>query len=156
MKLFQFSILKRATAALTLSAVFGLFILTPTGVEASSEGARAAARILLRTLAINDWNVRDQFSWGLLDRGDSITIRTTLHAGNSYKLVAAGCEDAYDVDIRVYDENGNFIDGDGDSSRVAVADVSPAWSGTFLVKITMYNSTPNGAHWVLQYAYQND
>lgn len=154
MKLFDSSILKRATTALTLSAIFGLMVLTPTGSEASLDGARFSARRLFQTLEANGWNVRGHFSRGLLARGQSITVRTTLHAGNTYKLVAGGCEDAYDVDIRVYDENGNFIDSDSDSSRVAVATVTPAWSGTFLVKITMYNSTPNGAHWVLQYAYK--
>jgi hypothetical protein len=37
---------------------------------------------------------------------------------------------------------------------LAVADITPRWSGTYFIKITMYNSTRNGAHYVVQYAYQ--
>jgi hypothetical protein len=72
-----------------------------------------------------------------------------------YYLVVGGCEDAYDVDISVYDEDGNFIDSDNDEMPVGVVQVSPKWSGTFYVKITMYNSTSNGAHWVLQTGFIN-
>jgi hypothetical protein len=121
-------------------------------IQASVEGARLAARILLVRLIAEGWDVRDFYSSGLLARGDNVIIRTTLFEGRRYKLVAAGCEDAYDVDIRLYDENGNFISGDNDEQVLAVADVTPKWSGTYYVKVTMYRSTSNGAHYVLQYA----
>ena len=126
----------------------------PSSASASEAGASAAARYLFTELEQRGWNIRDFYNTGLLRRGDSRIIRTTLYVGRQYKLVAAGCEDAADVDIRVYDENGNFISGDNDTSVLAVADITPRWSGTFHVKVTMYNSVPNGAHYVLQYAFQ--
>lgn len=130
------------------------FVSPVPDASASTAGARRAAAVLFDVLRNNGWTVRDSYQTGLLSYRDEIIVETTLYAGNSYKLVAAGCEDAYDVDIAVFDENGNFIDGDDDTEQVAVADVTPKWSGTFFVKITMYDSTRNGAHWVLQYAYQ--
>jgi hypothetical protein len=125
----------------------------PPPMQASLEGARLAARVLFVRLVAEGWEVRDYASSGLLAQGDNVIIRTTLFEGRRYKLVAAGCEDAYDVDIRLYDENGNFISGDNDEQVLAVADVTPKWSGTYYVKVTMYRSTSNGAHYVLQYAY---
>ena len=136
------------TVSFALTSIFA-----PHQVYGSTTGARIHAAVLFNVLKADSWNVRDSFSTGLLQRGQSILIRTTLHAGNTYKIAAAGCEDSYDVDIAVYDENGNFVDGDDDTDRLAVADIAPAWSGTFILKVTMYNSTPNGAHYVVQYAW---
>ena len=47
-----------------------------------------------------------------------------------------------------------LIDSDKDAQVLAVANITPRWSGTYFIKITMYNSTRNGAHYVVQYAYQ--
>jgi hypothetical protein len=121
---------------------------------ASVQGARISAATIFVKLKQRGYSLRDFFSSGLLRRGQSTVIATTLSAGNSYTLVAAGCEDAYDVDLAVYDENGNRIGSDGDSSAVAVVSVTPRWTGTYYLKVTMYNSTSNGAHYVLQYAFK--
>jgi hypothetical protein len=37
---------------------------------------------------------------------------------------------------------------------VSVAEITPKWSGEFKVKVTMYRSTKDGAHYVLQYAWR--
>jgi hypothetical protein len=150
MNIKRFSIMK-APIALFLAVVMASF---PSVSYASIGGARGNANVLFRALRANGWNVRDCFDVGLLRKGQSVVIRTTLLAGNTYKIAAAGCEDGYDVDISVYDQNGNFIDSDGDSQQLAVADVRPAWSGTYFIKVTMYNSTYNGAHYVVQYAFR--
>lgn len=141
----------KAPAALALALWMALF---PTTATASFAGARSNSAVLFRALQNRGWDVRDCFSVGLLGKGRSTVISTTLLAGNTYKIAAAGCEDAYDVDIAVYDENGNLIDSDKDAQVLAVADITPRWSGTYFIKITMYNSTRNGAHYVVQYAYQ--
>ena len=83
-------------------------------------------------------------------------FETTLLEGYTYKIVAAGCADAYDVDIRVFDQNGNLIDGDDDTSNVAVADVTPRWTGTFNIVVTLYDSKYNGAHVFVEYAYSEE
>lgn len=145
-----FSVLRLLATLTTLTA---LLIAPVPQANASRLGAQVNANVLFNLLRSQGWTVRESFSWGLLERGDSVVIPTTLYAGNTYKLVAAGCEDAFDVDIAVFDENANLIDRDNDTSRVAVADFSPRWSGTFYIKVTMYNSTANGAHYVVQYAF---
>jgi len=140
-------------AAAMLSAAL---LLTATPATASVLGARVCAAVLFDALS-NDWYIRDAFNYGLLQRGQSAVLATTLNAGRTYKVVAGGCEDAFDVDVAVYDESGNLVSRDSDTSPLAVATVSPRWSGTFYVKVTMYQVRPNSggaAHYVVQYAYQ--
>jgi hypothetical protein len=144
---------KILTLLVTLLSCFTM--LAAQTASASLDGARRAASDLFKKLSRDlNLNVRDTYTRGLLRRGQSTTVRTTLHSGNEYYLVAGGCEDAYDVDIAVFDENGNLISQDEDEESVAVARVMPKWTGTFFVKVTMYNSTADGAHFVLQYAWR--
>lgn len=152
----QIQTMKTNKISLLLIAVLGwCLVLAPQTANASLNGARLAAQNLFKKLSRDlNLNVRDTYTRGLLRRGQSTTIKTTLHSGNEYYLVAGGCEDAYDVDIAVFDENGNLIAQDEDEESVAVARVVPKWTGTFFVKVTMYNSTANGAHFVMQYAWR--
>ena len=145
--------LNRCIASITILSVMLLFT-NPVTTNASVSGARARADQICRVLRERGWQVRTNFTSGTLALGQSAFIRCTFYEGNTYKLVAGGCEDANDVDIAVYDENGNFIDSDQDASSLAVADFTPKWTGTFTVKVTMYDSTPDGAHFVLQYAFR--
>ena len=132
-----------------------LFAMVPMQFStASVAGARYTASAMFLGLQNAGWQCRDSFSSGLLRRGGSVVIPTTLYAGNTYALAASGCEDAYDVDLAVYDENGNFIASDSDNSSLAVVRITPRWTGTYYLKVTMFNSTYNGAHYVLQYAYR--
>lgn len=139
---------------LAVLMIVALSISTVSSLHASQAGARRNAARLFDVLRDKGWNVRDSFSMGFLERGESTLIRTTLQSGNTYKICAAGCEDAHDVDVFVYDENGNLIGSDDDTSPLAVATVTPKWTGTFYIKVRMYDSTPAGAHFIVQYAFQ--
>jgi hypothetical protein len=147
--------MKNVVYRLLAATVATILISSAPLADASERGARMRAADLFSQLDSDlGLNVRAHYVKGLLRRGESTIITTTLSAGNEYYLVAGGCEDAYDVDIAVFDENGNLVGKDDDTDSLAVAKVTPLWSGTFRVRITMYNSTANGAHWVLQYAYR--
>ncbi|MGK0187515.1 MAG: hypothetical protein ACI9R3_003303 [Verrucomicrobiales bacterium] len=149
-------IIRRAgRAALLAAAALSLAVSGPGSTALASEfGASTSARSLLQSLRANGYSVRDQYNHGTLGHGQSTIVRTTLHKGNSYVLAAGGCEDAYDVDILIYDENGNLLDRDTDNSNLAVAEITPRWTGTFYIKIVMFDSTRDGAHWVLQTAWK--
>ena len=140
--------------AVTLLTIVSL-IAVPCPAHASVEGARIRALDLFAKLNVGlNLNVRDTFQQGLLQRGESIVIKTQLYAGKNYTLVASGCEDAYDVDIAVFDENGTFIAQDRDTDPVAVANITANYTGYAYIKVTMFNSTYDGAHFVLMYAYE--
>lgn len=154
MKTFFRSKFSRFTGAAAMIAA--TLVLTSTPATASVLGARVCAAILFDALS-SDWYIRDAFHYGLLDRGQSKVIATTLSAGRTYQIVAGGCEDAFDVDVAVYDENGGLVSYDSTTNPLAVATVSPRWSGTFYVKVTMAQVRPRSggaAHYVVQYAYR--
>ena len=150
MKSFRFPTVRAFFTGLIITAMLWV----PGTADASVNGAKIRAAQMFQTLAGQySLNVRPAYTYGLLRLVESIVIRTTLHAGNNYILAAGGCEDAYDVDIAIFDGNGNLVSSDKDFQPVAVARVTPIYTGTFYVKITMSNSTRNGAHYVLQYAW---
>ncbi len=141
---------KKVVAAMVMLSL--CLVTLPTG-QASIAGARRTSAAMFLLLKSQGWEVREFASSGLLRRGRSTILRTTLYAGNDYRLVASGCEDSFDVDLAVYDEDGNLVGEDSDYTNLAVVAVTPRWTGTFYLKVTMADSTPDGAHWVVQYAF---
>lgn len=149
-KLFRHSAISAFVIALATAA-----LLIPDTTNASSAGAKRNAQALFEIMRLKGGlQVLDTFHQGLLPKGKHILLNREFIAGNDYVLVAGGCEDAYDVDIAVFDENGNLVSKDTDNQKVAVAKFSPKWTGKFHIMIKMYNSTSNGAHWVLQTGYK--
>lgn len=125
----------------------------PTADATNSQARRAAATVY-QTLRNRGFQVRDTFQLGLLPRRGRHTVRTTLTRGITYNFVAAGCNDAYDIDLHIYDENWNLVARDQATAASAVVAVNPRWTGTFYVVVEMFNSRSDGAHWFLQTAYR--
>ena len=141
----------------TIAAAFALLAAGASRASATENDAVAnAARIGALLQATGDWTVRG-FDTGFLREGRNTTLSTTLYGGVTYKIIAAGCDDAADVDVRVYDEDWNLVDEDNDSSQVAVADVTPRWTGTFYIKVIMHSCVygERYAHWSVQLAYEH-
>ncbi|CAK0781082.1 exported hypothetical protein [Gammaproteobacteria bacterium] len=82
----------------------------------------------------------------LLPKGGIDLVKATLLANQHYKLVAGGCNDAYDVDVLVLDENRNVVAKDTTTTKLAEVDIVPRWTGEFYIGTQMHNSTANGAH----------
>ena len=138
----------RSTALLALTVLLGSFF--APAAEASIQGARLRALRIANIMNSNGVRFRDA-AVGLLPPGGEKLVSVNLAVGRSYYFVAGGCEDAFDVDVMVYDQNRNLVARDNDASTVAVAKVTPRWSGKFFIKVRMHRSTFNGAHYVLLY-----
>lgn len=75
---------------------------------------------------------------GALNQGASATHMVNLNAGMSYMIVA-GCDvDCSDIDMQIYDENGNMIDEDVLDDDVPVLEVTPIRNAQFRLEIGMY------------------
>ncbi|MCP5535285.1 MAG: hypothetical protein H7A51_03510 [Akkermansiaceae bacterium] len=140
---------KLLVPALALLAIF----LAPSA-EATTTEAKGRALKIAQALKKQGISFRNDYWHGLLRKGGSTTIKTTLKAGTEYVLVGGGCSDAYDVDIILYDENMNEVGRDTKVDAVPVVRVKPKWSGTFYIKMQMSNSTYNGAHYALIIGYK--
>jgi len=128
-------------------------LLVPTA-EATTTQAKGRALKIASALKKQGISFRNDYWHGLLRKGGSTTIKTTLKAGTQYVLVGGGCSDAYDVDIIIYDENMNEVGRDTKVDAVPVVRIKPKWSGTFHIKMKMANSTRNGAHYALIIGYK--
>lgn len=100
-------------------------------------------------------NYKDS-KWGFLGEGESFTVKTTCYNSVAYAILAAGGSEAQDVDIQVFDENGNLVSEDGDDKNVAIATFAPRWTGTYYFKVKLYSSSAGGdfVGYVRAYVYR--
>jgi len=79
---------------------------------------------------------------------DSVNAQTNdwytiaFRAGESARVAAIGDGDT-DLDLRVYDANGNLVCSDTDATDRTVCGWTPAWTGTFRVKISNLGNVYN-------------
>lgn len=66
--------------------------------------------------------------------GHTDVYNITFRGGETAIIVVSGDGDT-DLDLYVYDENGNFIASDTDRTDDCVVSFTPRWTGTFTVKI---------------------
>ncbi|CCQ70100.1 hypothetical protein CWATWH0402_2981 [Crocosphaera watsonii WH 0402] len=61
----------------------------------------------------------------------------SLDSGESYAIIGVCDEDCHDLDLHLYDGNGHLVDSDTSSDDTPIVQVSPRWSGSFRVKVSM-------------------
>jgi hypothetical protein len=92
--------------------------------------------------AANDQGYRlRSYDSALLDSGQIMNYPVTLVADTDYMILACGERSAYDVDIYLYDENGNLIDRDRLDDNKPIVHVTPRWTGPFVIQVKMYESS---------------
>jgi hypothetical protein len=74
---------------------------------------------------------------GSLDDDESEYFTLELDAGRHYALLGVCDEDCTDVDLRLYDENGNEVDSDVEMDDYPVVEVRPLRTARFRVKVVM-------------------
>lgn len=144
----------------SLFAVSVFFISSITAIcWATQRGAIENTKRVVR--GINN-QYGDQINWRdgdddvkllYLAEGESYKYSTQFYKGNKYFIAAIGCDDATDLDIYLYDENGNLIDKDSSTDARPVVHVQPKWSGKFYVKVKMYDAVGGAAHAVVLTGY---
>jgi hypothetical protein len=78
--------------------------------------------------------------------GHTDTYTISFRGGELAMVIVSGDGDT-DLDLSIYDANGNFITSDTDGTDDCVCSFIPRWTGTFKVKIKNYGSVYN--HYVL-------
>ncbi|WP_225977448.1 hypothetical protein [Nostoc sp. CENA543] len=66
---------------------------------------------------------------------DDITVN--LRKGVSYAIVGVCDEDCNDIDLKLYDDNGNLIASDTETDDNPVVTVSPRWNARFKIRVVM-------------------
>lgn len=74
---------------------------------------------------------------GQLRNGQQETVTLDLYAGNSYMMIAQCDTDCSDVDMWLYDENGNLIDEDLLVDDTPIVEVNPVRNARFTLRTQM-------------------
>ena len=73
-----------------------------------------------------------------LNQGYYRMTTLTLQEGRRYTIIGVCDEDCGDLDLILYDGNGNTIDVDESSTDYPIVEVMPRWTGNFYVRADMY------------------
>lgn len=95
------------------------------------------------TLASEGYELTHDIKFASLNDGRSDSYYFTLDRGNAYKIYAVCDEDCGDLDLCIYDENGNEIECDESSDDLPIVSVSPKWTGRFRLWVKMYDCSIN-------------
>lgn len=74
---------------------------------------------------------------GNLGQGGDETITINLRQGISYAIVGVCDNDCRDLDLEVYDGNGNRLAVDSKADSMPVVSVSPRWNARFTIRAIM-------------------
>ena len=74
---------------------------------------------------------------GSLGNHDSESLTITLREGISYALVAVCDEDCSDIDLRLFDSDGDEVDSDVENDDTPIVQAAPSRTGKYRVKVIM-------------------
>jgi hypothetical protein len=70
-------------------------------------------------------------------------LTVNLRRGEEYIILGTCDEDCGDLDLKVYDDNGNLIASDNDTDGTPIVRLSPQWSAGFTVRAEMASCGKN-------------
>lgn len=77
-----------------------------------------------------------------VNAGTTDVYNITFRGGELAMVIVSGDGDT-DLDLSIYDENGNYITSDTDGSDDCVVTFTPRWTGKFKVKVKNYGRVYN-------------
>lgn len=94
-------------------------------------------------LALDGYEITHEITYASLNDNRYDNYYFTLDRGWDYKIYAVCDGDCGDIDLCLFDENGNEIDCDETTDDKPLVSVSPRWTGRFRLKVTMYECRIN-------------
>jgi len=132
---------------LTIIGLLSILMLLPSMVTAQQSDRferQVAIQLVAAAMAFDELSgyelTHEPFTGKLYTRkyepqSKYLTLR--LYQGTSYAILGVCDEDCSDIDIDLYDDNGNRISTDHQPDDKALVGVSPKWTAIFRVKITI-------------------
>ena len=119
-------------------------------VSASSQLDREIAMQLgLFTLAAKNegYVISHDLEQGQLASGKDKRYSLQLEQGKDYRILTACDNNCTDLDTQLRDENGNEIDTDFSDDDLPTLTVTPKWTGTFNLQVTMRSCSREPCHY---------
>lgn len=85
--------------------------------------------------------------YDLVAGGSRKSLRVTLEAGQSYRVIGKCDNDCSDLDLRLYDENDNLVTSDVETDDQPIVSVTPRRTATFRVEVAMATCSTSLCGW---------
>jgi hypothetical protein len=85
-----------------------------------------------------------------LNEGQTMNYTLTLRSGRNYAILGACDEDCADLDLYLYDGNGDLISNDAETDSYPEVRVSVSRGGEFYLKVTMYGCSSEPCYYGFQ------
>jgi len=122
-----------------VSALLGL-TLAASAAQAQDrweESVRRQLQSVGRSYEERGFRMASEIYQGRLKDDESTTLTVTLDAGKDYVFWGVCDQDCSDIDLVLYDSNGDEVDSDVLSDDQPVVNVSPSREGRYRVKVSM-------------------
>jgi hypothetical protein len=103
----------------------------------------AAAMAVLGATAAQAGAIPGPKIGGGLIAGRGVDSYTVVFAGNERAVVAVKGDGDTDLDLYVFDENGNLFASDEGPTDACLAAFTPRWTGKFTIKVVNRGLIPN-------------
>ncbi|PKN73935.1 MAG: hypothetical protein CVU49_09560 [Candidatus Cloacimonetes bacterium HGW-Cloacimonetes-2] len=77
---------------------------------------------------------------GLIDEDESLSMSYDLVSGKAYKIFLFGDDEAYDLDLKVYDEDDVMVESDTSTDDTSFLTFTPASNGVYRIEAINYSS----------------
>ncbi len=88
-------------------------------------------------------------SLGYMGNGVDSNTTLTLRQGVSYLIVGVCDDSCQNLQIRLYDENGNLVVSDTRNTSVPIVRITPRWTGRFRINTNMARCASAPCHYGL-------
>lgn len=121
----------------------------PAVARAQSSWRAQVAQQISNSPTINDpgYAVTHGPFYELADRGSRRSLRLTLSAGRSYRVVGKCDNDCSDLDFRLFDEAGNQIASDVADDDTPIVTVTPWRTATFRLEVSLASCATPSCGW---------
>ena len=82
-------------------------------------------------------NMTHKVTYGSLDEGENEVLRVDLESGEEYTLLAVCDNDCTDIDLEIFDDDGDSVDSDYLVDDYPIVSVSPRRDQTYRLHVSM-------------------
>ena len=100
---------------------------------------RAQLDLIKLAAASDGWEETHNPKFDGLGDGDSDSFWFTLEEGKTYQVVSVCDEDCSDIDLTLYDENGDVTSRDISTDSLPMVEASPSRTGRFRLEVEMHS-----------------
>jgi hypothetical protein len=133
-----------------LACLVGAALLAPGAARAQNQWERTV-RTQIRQhsqfLTDHDYGMSGDVYQGKLDNHGTEYLSITLQPGTSYAFLGVCDQDCSDIDLRLFDPDGDEVDADVGTDDWPIVKVTPRVAGKYQVKVIMASCTNNPCYY---------